>query len=205
MTTTHTRISTIVLLVWLAGVMTPARANATPLPLDGTWQVLHDFPSQPGGGSLWFTGTGIGGLTPADATPFTWSASLPVLFKITDILVVGDQFHVYDFGSLVATVSGQPDYTSLAGCVNGLTGGCHWTNQPDAAWLDPVFNQAALLFGPGSHSIAIEAFGFPTGYDDATVAFAAETLPTPEPGTLVLLGGGLLAAAARISRRRTAA
>jgi len=202
--TTHIRIGTIVLVMWLAGVMAPARADATPLLFDGTWQVLHDFPAQPGGAPLWFTGTGTGGLTPADATPLTWNAPYSVLFKITDILVVGDRFHVFDFGSLIATVSGGPDYMTLPGCVSGFTSACHWTDQPDVAWLDPVFNHAAVNFAPGPHSVTIEAFGFPTGYEDGTVAFQAAPVPTPEPGSLVLFGSGLGAAAAWVRRRRRA-
>src|SRR5690349_1176012 len=53
------------------------------------------------------------GATFLDPPPWIFTASTPVLFKITDSLLSGDFFDVRDFGS---TVASTPDVGELTGC-----------------------------------------------------------------------------------------
>ena len=192
-----------IVVAWLILVtsMSPSTAHATPLLLDNSWVTLDDnSPNQ--SVPMWFTGTGLGSAVADGATAYTWNSVGAVQLDVTDWLVVGDAFAIFDNGLLVATFSGGPDHPSLPGCVNGLlTAPCHWTNDPNVAWLDPIFNQGTVIFGPGPHSITIAATFIPTGYPDGTVAFRAAPAPVPEPTALVLLGTGLLAVGARLRRR----
>jgi hypothetical protein len=197
-------------LLLLFSVLLPRAAGATPLVLDNSWRVLNDFSPLNDSSPGWFTGTGTLSLTESGATSYTWNSPASVKFDITDVLVVGDAFRVFDNGVFVATFSSRADLLSIPACKNPFSGACHWAGNPDLAWLDPLFNQGSLIFAPGAHGITIEAMAFPDGFTDGTVAFRAALVPelagtpVPEPTSLVLLGSGLLAAARWGSRRRAA-
>jgi len=64
----------------------------------------------------------------------------------------------------------------------------HWTNNPDAAYADPLFAHATVALAPGAHSFTFQETSIPTGFNDGTIAF--EVVPAP-PG-LLLLGSGLI-------------
>jgi hypothetical protein len=193
----------------LLSVALPRRAEATTVPLDNSWFFLDDY-SDGGAPPLWFTGTasnffgitGTASSSAAGATSYTWTSPNWVRFDITDWLVVGDAYDVYDFGALIASYSSKPDYTAIPGCTgNGISAACGWTDDPDAALVSPLFNNGSYFFAPGSHSLTIADVRLPTGYSDATVAFRAT--PVPEPPTLFLLGCGFLAAAVQLRRQQT--
>jgi len=163
------------------------RANAVPLPLNGSWTVLiQDM--KPGD---FFTGD------------FDFTSSLPVLFKITDLYVVSDQFELYDDGALVLTTPSKPDWPALG--FSGAFQAPPWTDDPDVALASGFFSNSTFLFAPGNHSLTIRDIHIPPGCiegtdvtcRDGTVAFSAITesgggQAVPEPTTLGLLGAGFL-------------
>lgn len=188
-----------------------APAQASPIALDGSWTILDDIVST----GDFFTGTGSGAPTIGTATSFDWTSPFKVLFRLTDLYVVGDQYRVFDNGKKVGDVTNGVQWQDISGCQGLHDADCHWTGDPDAAWADVSFAKDQFLFAPGSHSITIQVlnipdFSGPLGgqnpkYFDATTALSATAIPTPEPTSLMLLGSGLTAVAMRARRRRHSA
>ena len=139
------------------------------LPLDGTWTSVTE-PMDPGD---YFSDT------------WTFTSDSTVKFTITDILVISDQFEVYDSGSLVVTTPSVPDWDGL-----GFSSPFDFNpSDPDVALASGYFSSATILFAPGSHSIRIRDIHIPpfsgaTPFADGTVAFKAEVVPEPA-GVLV--------------------
>lgn len=129
------------------------------MPLDGSWVILDQ------------------NLPPLPAPFFDnyfWSSGNPVVFHITDLFVVTDAYDVLDFGAFIFSTPLLPDWFAL-GEVDPF--GPTWTNDPDVAWLSPLFSKGAWQFAPGTHDLTIIATQLPTGFSDSTVAFRA--LPVP--------------------------
>jgi hypothetical protein len=148
--------------------------SADILPLNNTWTVLDQTMS---------TGDFFSGV-------WTWSSSNPVDFVITDLLVVGDQFNVYDFGTLVATTPSVAPWFELPDVIDPFQSP-PFTDNPDQALASADFSSAELLFGPGDHSITIQDINIPLDnpggvpFPDGTVAFKASDVP--EPSSLMML------------------
>lgn len=160
----------------LQGAAAPAVGDPA-MPLDGSWVVLDEW--MPVGG--FFSG------------PYTWNSSLPVLFTLTDIYVVSDQFTVYDWGVPVLTTPAVPDWPAYAA---GAFVAPPYETDPDLALASGFFSSGTILFGAGGHSVTIQDIHIPPvavgggPFADGTVAFKAQAQAqaVPEPATLTLLG-----------------
>lgn len=122
-------------------------AGASPLSLNGHWTTLDQDMTAPD----FFLGD------------WSWTSSQAVKFDITDFLVVGDGYEVYDNGAPVASFLGKPDWTGIGGpCAGPFSAACGWTADPEAAFDNPLFNQGSLFFAPGSHDLRIQSLSIPT-------------------------------------------
>ncbi len=106
---------------------------------------------------------------------------------VTDDFDKGDQFAVYDFGAFIGQTSAVP-------VVSASEVG------PAAAFLDPTYSSGSFLFGPGAHSITIDAFVNPFGGGRGYLQVVS--VPVPEPSLMVLLGSGVVGFAIYGIRRR---
>lgn len=134
-------------------------------------------------GSDWtFFSFGAEGSAWSDTFEFTLTES--AVFKVTDAYLSGDQFAVYNFGSLLGLTSAP---TTTGDSIGG---------DYDAAFADPRWSSASFVLGAGSYQITGLATLSPFGTGGAAVQLA----PVPEPETYAMLGAGV--AALMLARRR---
>lgn len=152
--------------VLVLSLTTVTSAMAVPLVVDGGWMTFSfGVVGSPWGTSFQFTLPGSGEL------------------KVTDAFLAGDQFSVSNFGSELGVTS-VPTSTTAQIFANF-----------DAALLDPQFSSGVFLLGPGTYDIsgttvALSTFG--PGVAAIRVDTVTASAPIPEPGTMVLMGSGLL-------------
>jgi len=119
----------------------------------------------------------------ADDPPWTWTSSVGTLLTVVDAFIAVDQFRIYDFGVAIG------DTSVPSGSNPGLS-------DPALALLDLNYSRGFFEFAAGSHSLTIEHLaGVPgAGY------FRVDQVP--EPGTLMLLGSGLVGLVGYRRRKR---
>ncbi len=120
-----------------------------------------------------------------DAPPWTFISSGPVTFTITDGLLAGDFFDVFDLGTLIGSTPAVP----LTGHSCGL--------DPRLCVTDPEMSHASFLLPAGSHSITV--FSHPAqilgeGFVEVTAV--------PEPSSVLLIIAGMLTMLRLSGRKR---
>jgi len=116
---------------------------------------------------------GIGSVN-LGARPWTFTTRSPVDFTITDALLAGDSFKVFDFSSLVGSTPPVP--ANFHSC--GLN--------PRVCVVDPEMSHASFLLPPGSYSITVSVHAVQI-LGEGFFRFE----PVPEPPTSLLLASGL--------------
>ena len=140
-----------------------AFASADTLPVNGGWTTFGWSTND--AGAVVFSG------------PYTFSGAAAV--SVVDCCAVGDRFSVYDNGSLLGTT--DPTFGSPSPCFDG-----------DACWNSGM-SQGLFLVGDGSHSISFELYAAAPGFEGQPGnGFLRADSTVPEPGTMVLLGTGLV-------------
>jgi hypothetical protein len=119
--------------------------------------------------------------TPSEFSPYVYTFASPVLFRITDQFVVGDQYKVYE-GSVATLIL----TTSLDGAQAPLSPVGDGTGE--AGWESASYQHGAVLLGAGAHSLIIEG----DGVGGLPAGFYARIDSVPEPMTMLLLGAGLI-------------
>jgi hypothetical protein len=135
--------------------------HADPLPL-GTW-VQDSF---------------LGAGSATAGSPFTFTSSTTTILTITDEFLAGDRFAVLEGATLIGD-------TSLVATNGDIT--CN--GNPDACLADSRWSHGEFILGPGTHSLTVDAILSPFG--DGGYALRLDPAQTPEPGSLVLMTGGL--------------
>jgi hypothetical protein len=130
------------------------------------------------------------GWTTADCTgcsgSYTVSSAGPVTITLTDFAVVGDNYSVFLNGSAIGSTSVASWETHCSG--DAMSAACHFTTDPDVALADPWF--AHFIFGANNGDLITFFATPPTGFNDVTWAIRADRVP--EPGSMALLGAGIL-------------
>jgi hypothetical protein len=118
---------------------------------------------------------------PSLGSPYAYTFSSPVYFRITDTLVVGDTWYVYD-GNLMLMA------TSLDGAQASLSP----IGDPagDAGWTSAAYQHGEILLAQGNYSLIV--YGDGVGGLPAHFYTRIDSANVPEPMTMVLLGAGLL-------------
>jgi hypothetical protein len=193
----------ILILVLLGGVVESAKADLVAIPVNGSWQQFW-WHGAPGASGVW---NDDGVTVPYRYIDFTYTSAEWTRVIVTDYMVAGDEFKVYDGGgtTLLGTTSVPPDWVYHH---------IEYTTNINTAYTDPshYWSHGEFLLSPGSHSIAIQTIVTPPlnepGWDrnkDGTGALRVETttapVPVPAALTLGVLGLGL---SGWLTRRRTA-
>jgi hypothetical protein len=103
---------------------------------------------------------------------YVYALSGPAIFRITDVLALGDIWTVYDFGVAILT-------TSVVSFASGFGDNA----EADGDWTDAVHSKGQILLGAGAHSLTVSG----NGGGGLPAHYFARIDAVPEPMTLSLV------------------
>ena len=126
--------------------------------------------------------------------PEDWTYTGSGLLKVTDFLVPGEQYDIYDNGILIGSSSAVAEWDTYEGDPFASP---PYTFDPETGWEDDHFSHFSIMLGDGSHDITIFESVTADGFADSDVALEI----APEPGSIFLFGTGLAGLAGLIRRK----
>jgi len=128
--------------------------------------------------------------TDSAMSPYVLGLSGYAAFRISDCCIVGDQYKVYDFGTLILTTAiGTPAVRTAFADGNPSA---------DSAWTSGIYQTGEVWLSAGAHSLTVQG----DGVGGLPAGFYVRLDSIPEPATLGLLGLALFGLG--FARRRAA-
>ena len=162
---------------------------AGPITVDGAY---HEFRFQgatqdviacfSGGSNFCTPSVNPSGADPTSAPPWTFSG--PAVLFIIDVGDKGDTFSAYDNLAFIGATSLVAN-TIVNNNSCGFDIGC--------SVADAGYSRGTINLGAGNHSLTIQVTQNANGTTGGNAFFKVSAAAVPEPGTITLLGGGLLA------------
>jgi hypothetical protein len=130
----------------------------------------------------------------ASGQPFTYTSASPFTVTVVDGFQAGDRFDLFSGATLIGR-------TSLV-----ATNSANLCTTGAACLANPALSVGTFAFGAGAYSFTVVTAASPFGSGGAFIGanVAQVTSTVPEPTTLGLLAGGVLAVGGLARRRRTA-
>ena len=171
----------------------PAQADPIPPVTSPLWEEFHFAGPGSSATACDFSSCGSPGANSVYAPnpPWTFTTLVPETLNVTDAFLAGDAFDVFDFGAPILSTPSVP----TGGSCGADPDFCFYSEDPTARHN----SQGSVGLAVGDHSLTITARDSPFGSGNAY--FQTSAAVVPEPGSLMLLGSGLLPALVALRRR----